>query len=141
MPEVTNLILGICIAYLWIAYEMVSFHHKSPAIHRPGYVYGRNYQKVLIGFAWPYVSWRNDEFGWFISMFISYAVILMLCYSFATEYLSPSNTTLIIGITRITPNLAVLFNAPIALLGTIVWLLIAKPLGSKIPTALIKKRN
>lgn len=136
MIELSDLIFGVLLAYWWNGFEMVEFHRNSNPIDRPGYVEGPYYKRMLVALGWPFVAKANSEFGWFFCCFLSYAVVLTVTHGLLSPHLSLTTLIAVVFLLKIVPIVGFVFNAPAAIISSIFWMLIAKPMGAKIPSAI-----
>ena len=136
MIEPSDLLFGVILAYWWNGFEMVEFHRNSDPIDRPEYVNEPFYKRMIIALGWPYVAKINLELGWFFCCFVSYAIVLTVTQSLLSPYLSSTVLILAIFMMRIIPIVGFVFNAPAAVIASVFWMLLAKPMGAKIPTAI-----
>jgi hypothetical protein len=131
-----SFIISLFLAYYWTGFEMVEFHSLSHPIDRPSYVNNPLYKKAISALLWPIVTRLNFEFGWFFSCFISYVVVITFFYSICVEF---TPAWIVIGgviIIRQIPMAGVIFNAPAALIASIVFMPLSKLFGWKVPAAM-----
>lgn len=139
--EIQNIALGLFLAYYWTGFEMVEFHTTSHPVDRPAYVDFPLYKKTVSAMLWPFVAKINFEFGWFFSCFVSYAVVITVVYSIASDYLPAWIFVAGVVILRQIPILGVIFNAPAALVASLVFLPLSKIFGWKVPEAIGRMRK
>ena len=136
-----SLIIGLFLAYYWTGFEMVEFHTISHPIDRPAYVDSPIYKKAISALLWPIVTRLNFEFGWFFSCFISYVVVITFFYSICIEFAPTWIVVAGVIIIRQIPIVGVIFNAPAALIASIVFMPLSKLFGWKAPDAIERMRK
>jgi len=131
-------LVSVLLSYFEIAIEMVAFHKNSHPIDRPAYVRGSIIKKIFSGMFWPLVTKMNQELGWFFSNFIGCFLVFTVFFVLTENYLSITISAVVFCIVRCTPFLNQILVFPLSLASTLVWLLVAQPLGAKIPNAVIR---
>lgn len=131
------MILGLFLSYYWTGVDMVSFDSQQHGVDRPGYVNAPLYQRFFSGAIWPIVAKLNQEFAWFFVCFLSGAIVFSFLHAFALPYFGSSGLIVIaIAVLRSIPGVSAVVNAPLALLAMILWFLLAKPFGAKVPSGI-----
>lgn len=141
MFEIQNIALSLFLAYYWTGFEMVEFHTISHPVDRPAYVDFPLHKKAVSAMLWPLVTKMNFEFGWFFACFIGYAVVITVIYSICAEYFATWVFVAGIIILRQVPVLGVIFNAPAALVASLVFMPLSKIFGWKMPEAIGRMRK
>lgn len=136
-----NLIIGLFLAYYWTGFEMVEFHTLSHPIDRPAYVDNPLYKKVISALLWPFITRMNFEFGWFFSCFISYTIVITFFYSIFISFIPTWLVVASVVILRQIPVVGVIFNAPAALIASLVFMPLSKIFGWRVPGAINRMRN
>ena len=90
---------------------------------------------------WPFVTRLNFEFGFFFSFFISYTVVITFLYSMSSEFLLLWQFVLAVTVLRLIPIVRVVFNAPAALIASIIYMFLSKVFGLKVPSAIDRMRS
>lgn len=136
-----EVIIAIFLAYYWTGFDMVHFHTQLDPVDQPEYVNGSTWKRVVSGALWPVVSYANREFAWFSTCFLSAAIVLGAAYVGLNHLLgSTFYAVLVLGTLRVTPVISALLSFPLALFSSLLWLLIAKPLGCKPPSGIETNR-
>ncbi|MFA6451813.1 MAG: hypothetical protein WCX65_20240 [bacterium] len=137
MPSTVDIIIGLFLSYYWTGFEMVSFHSQQHPVDRPGYVSDPIFRRILSGAIWPVVAKLNNELAWFFVCFFSGVVVFSFLHALAYPYFGSTGiVVLAIAILRSIPGVAVIVNAPLALLAMALWMILAKPFGAKIPSGM-----
>ena len=122
----SDLVIVLFLSYYLTGLNMVAFHTRSHPVDRPGYVRLGPVRRTIAGAMWPVVGRANRELGWFTVCFISGAIVIGVEYRLLSAFVAATFwRTTIVWIACVTP----VVNAPIALVSTLLWLLLAKPLG------------
>jgi len=131
----TNVLLGLCLAYYWTGLEMVLYHHASLPMDRPAYVRGPLALKFSFGALWPYVSMRNQEFGWFLSCFLSSALVVSLTISLLAGHIGYFWAVVLIGAVRTLPIPLVsqAYTAIASLISGVIFAVLRKMFGLEVP--------
>lgn len=133
MVSWSEVIIALFLAYYWTGFEMILFHTQLNPVDQPGYVSGSVWKRIGAGVVWPVASYANREFAWFSICFLSSAIVLGAAYIGLNHLIGSSLAILVLGALRVTPVVSALVSFPLALVGTLLWFLIAKPLGCKPP--------
>lgn len=132
-----EVIVALFLAYYWTGFDMVHFHTQLEPMDQPGYVSGTTWKMFVSGASWPIVSYANREFAWFLICFLSAAIVLGAAYVGLNHLLgSTFYAVLVLGALRVTPIISALLSFPIAMISSLLWIFIAKPLGCKDPTGI-----
>jgi hypothetical protein len=132
-----EVIIAVFLAYYWTGFDMVNFHTQLEPVDQPEYVSGSTWKRVVSGALWPVVSYANREFAWFSICFLSAAIVLGAAYVGLNRLLgSTFYAVSVLGALRVTPVISALLSFPLAMFSSLLWLLIAKPLGCKPPTGI-----
>jgi hypothetical protein len=84
-----------------------------------------------------YTKKVNVEFLWFFVCFLAYAVVFSFAHSISVPLFSSTPTTVfIIGVIRQVPTTGTLIALLLSILALLVWLVLGKPFGAKVPTGL-----
>ena len=142
MPSAIDIILGLFLSYYWTGFEMVTFHSQQHPVDRPGYVNAPLYRRFISGAIWPVVARLNQELSWFFVCFLSGAIIFSFLHALAYPYFGSTGLiVLAIGVLRSIPGVSAVINAPLALLAMILWFMLAKPFGAKVPSGIERMRR
>jgi hypothetical protein len=137
MLSTIDIIIGLFLSYYWTGFEMVVFHTLLHPVDRPGYVNAPIYKRFLCGAIWPVVAKLNNEFTWFFVCFLSGAIVFCFIYALAYPFFNSTGlVVLAIAVLRSIPGVSGIVNFPLALLATIMWSVLAKPLGAKMPSGI-----
>jgi len=135
----TDATLVVLIAYYWIGFGMVNFHSRLRPCDQPGYVSSSLSQKVLFGAIWPYVSYFNQELVWFSICFCcAIAVLGAAAYGLTLFTGSILISVLSLAVVRVIPIGDTVLSVPLNLLSTLLWYVIARPLGCSLPHGIQK---
>ena len=136
--EVSTVVQAVALAYYMTGLNMVLFHSQSSPIDQPAYVHAGVGRKMFAGALWPRVTRLNHEFGWFAVTFVAACIVTIGAFWIAGLFLSAGllRTMLVWGV-LITP-LGIL---PLALVSSVLWLVVSRPLGLKIPSAMSRLRK
>ena len=132
------LLISVLLSCYEIAIEMVAFHQNSHPIDRPAYVRGSIIKKFFSGMFWPLVTKMNQELGWFFSNFIGCFIVFTVFFVLTENYMPITLSAIVFCIARNIHLLNQILIIPLSLASTLVWLLVAQPLGAKIPKAMIR---
>ena len=137
MPAPVDIVLGLFLAYYWTGVEMVSFHSQLDPVDRPGYVDAPLYRRFFSGAIWPVVAKLNQELAWFFVCFLSGAIVFSFIHALAFPYIGSTGLIVVaIAVLRSIPGVSAIVNAPLALFAMVLWFLLAKPFGAKIPSGI-----
>jgi hypothetical protein len=137
MPSTIDIIIGLFLSYYWTGFEMVTFHTLQHPVDRPGYVNASIYKRFLSGAIWPVVAKLNYELTWFFVCFVSGAIVFSFIHALAYPYFESTGlVVLVIAVLRSIPGVSTIVNAPLAILAMIMWMVLAKPLGAKMPSGI-----
>jgi hypothetical protein len=123
----------VFVAYYFTGMTMVAFHSKVSPLHRPGYVRLGQVRRVLAGTMWPVVARANRELGWFVVTFVSALIVVAIEYWIFGKFVDSTFWRVaIVWLACLVP----VVNAPLALVGVVLWLIVAKPLGLRVPSGM-----
>ena len=142
MPSSIDIIIGLSLSYYWTGMQMVAFHSQQHPVDRPGYVDARLYKRFFSGAIWPVVAKLNQEFAWFFISFLSGAIVFSFVHALSYPYINSTGLIVFaIAILRSIPGVSAIVNAPLALLAMVLWLLLAKPFGARIPSSIERMQS
>ena len=141
MFELQNWIVGVSLGYYWTGFEMLKIDSSLHPMNRPAYTKNPLYKRVISIMLWPFVTRLNFEFGFFFSFFISYTVVITFLYSMSSEFLLLWQFVLAVTVLRLIPIVRVVFNAPAALIASIIYMFLSKVFGLKVPSAIDRMRS
>jgi hypothetical protein len=137
-----EVIIALSLAYYWAGFDMVNFHSQLEPADQPEYLRGSTLKKCVSGAAWPIVSHANRQLAWFLIGFLSAAIVLGAAYIGLNHLLgSMFFAVVVLGAARITPILSALISFPLAMVSSILWIFIAKPLGYEDPSGIEKMKR
>jgi hypothetical protein len=137
-----EVIIAVFLAYYWTGFDMVHFHLQLEAPNQPAYLSGSTWNKCISGATWPIVSYANQQLAWFFIGFLSAAIVLGAAYVGLHHLLgSPFFAVLALGAARVTPALSALISLPLAMVSSLLWIFIAKPLGYEDPVGIEKMKR
>ena len=127
-----NWIRALFLAYYLTGLNMVLYHSASAPMDRPGYVYLGFWRKLLAGAIWPYIARMNRELGWFLVTYIASVIVATAFFALAGIFLEHGFwRTLIVTVVCTTP----IGVMPLAIVSSLLWLLLRRPLGLEVPGA------
>lgn len=133
-----NWIRAVFLAYYLTGVNMVLYHSASAPLDRPGFVYLGFWRKVLSGAMWPYVSRLNRELGWFVVTYFASVITAAAFYAGVGLFLEHGFwRTLIVMALCTTPIGAM----PLAIVSTLLWLLLSRPLKLTVPAAMERTQS
>jgi hypothetical protein len=128
----------VFVAYYFTGMTMVAFHSKLSPLHQPGYVSLGKGRRILAGAMWPVVARANGELGWFVITFVSALTVVAIEYWILGRFVDSTFWRVaIVWLACIVP----IVNAPLALVAVILWLLVGKPLGLRVPSGMDSLTN
>mgnify|MGYP003658268952 CR=1 FL=1 len=131
------LILSIFVSYLWTGWEMVEFHLASDPIDRPGYVKWGIGARLVSMLTWPVVSKLNNELAWFLATFVGSAALVAVAFYYLLPLEIPVWAIVAaIPLLRMLPMIRIGLNAPIAFIATLVFFILFRPFGAKMPSGM-----
>lgn len=137
-----EVIVALFLAYYWTGFDMVHFHTQLEPMDQPGYVSGPTWKMFVSGASWPIVSYANREFAWFLICFLSASIVLGAAYIGLHHLLgSMVFALLVLGAARVTPVLSALISFPLAMVSSLLWIFIAKPLGYEDPAGIERMKR
>lgn len=137
MPDTSDIIIGVFLAYYWTGLDMVMFHSGQRPLHQPGYVHSGFFPKLLAGAFWPYTSKSNREFMWFFVCFLACAIVFTFTHRFIQPLVGSSGiVVLALGVTRVTPIVSNVVSIPLSIIAMFLWIFLAKPFGAKEPSGI-----
>lgn len=134
--DIAEISVSIFLGYYWTGLGMVLFHSSQNPVDQPGYVHLSFWRKVAAGAAWPFVARINQELGWFAVCFASSTATVAAAYLLLAGSLGSSLTLLAINALILIPGVNAIMVFPQALMATILWSIMAKPLGLKAPSGI-----
>ncbi len=139
MITLTDATIALFLAYYWTGFEMVLFHSQLEPVDQPGYISESPIKLVISGAVWPVVSYLNREFSWFSVCFLASALVLGAAYVGLNHIIGSTFWAIIVlGVARVTPILSTIIATLLALVSALLWLVVAKPFGAKMPTGIEK---
>lgn len=137
-----DIIFGIFLSYYWTGVEMVTVHSQSYPIDRPGYVSGPWIKRFFAGAVWPIAARMNRELGWFFVCFLSGAILFTILHAVLyPHFRSEGLVVLAVVVVRVVPIISAIVNGPLAILSMVLWFVLAKPFGAKVPTAIARMQR
>ena len=128
-----DVVVVLFLAYYLTGLNMVKFHRGLRPHDQPGYVELGIVRQIIAGVIWPLVGRENREFGWYAVCFVSAVIVIGLEYWLASKFVQSSFwRVMIVWTACVTP----VVNAPLALIAMVLWLMVAKPLGLRIPSGM-----
>lgn len=128
-------VMTLVLAYFFTGMNMVAFHSQLGALHQPGYVRLGLGRRILAGAMWPMVGRANRELGWFAVTFASAIIVVGLEYRLVSRFVDSVFWRLVlVSLACVLP----IVNAPLALVAMLLWLIVARPLGLRIPSGMDK---
>jgi len=136
LPSTNDIIFGLTLSYCWTGYGMVSFHSQQFPLYQPGYVSAPLYRRFICGAIWPVIAKLNKEFAWFFVSFLSEAIFFSFLHALAHPYIGSIGLTIAIALLRFIPGISFVFNAPFTWFAVILWHVLAKPFGARVPSSI-----
>ena len=137
-----EVIIALSLAYYWAGFDMVHFHSQLEPADQPEHLSGSTWKKCVSGAAWPIVSYANRELAWFSIGFLSASIVLGAAYIGLHHLLgSMVFALLVLGAARVTPVLSALISFPLAMVSSLLWIFIAKPLGYEDPAGIERMKR
>jgi hypothetical protein len=136
------IIVSAFVAYLWTGYEMVLYHSSCDPLDQPGYVRNGYVVRAACSLTWPVVAKLNQELAWLFATFTGTFVFLVAVFYF----LVPLNVPvwlIVAGIPalRILPIIGAALNFPIVVVSAVVFFVLFRPLGAKMPSGMQRLRR
>ncbi|MDZ4732674.1 MAG: hypothetical protein SGJ16_03680 [Nitrospirota bacterium] len=137
-----EVIIAAFLAYYWAGFDMVHFHTQLEPTDQPEYVRGSTWKMFVSGALWPIVSYANRELAWFSIGFLSAAIVLGAAYVGLNHLLgSMFYAVMVLGALRVTPVISALISFPLAMVSSLLWIFIAKPLGCEDPSGIERMKR
>ena len=137
MPSLVDVAIGLFLAYYWTGYDMVLFHSQLESVDRPSYVDGPKWKVVISGAGWPLIAYLNRELSWFGVCFLSSAIVFTAVHMLLLPYVgSTASVVVILAVLRNVPLLGRLLSVPFGAIASVLWILVAKPLGARVPAGI-----
>jgi hypothetical protein len=138
----TNIAVGLFLSFYWNGWEMVSFHRNLDPVDQPGYLEKSKFHVIFSAIFWPFVAWLNGELWWFFVCFISKAVVYTFLFWALVELMESTMLAVaLIAIARVVPLSSIVITFPAAVLASLIWMVIAKPMGARPPTGMINPES
>jgi hypothetical protein len=130
-------IVSAFVAYLWTGFEMVLYHASCDPIDQPAYVHRGYAARAACSLTWPVVAKLNQELAWLFATFTGSSAFLVAVFYF----LVPLNVPvwlIVAGIPalRMLPIIGAVLNFPIVIVSAVVFFVLFRPLGAKIPSGM-----
>ena len=133
MLSLADVAVVVFVAYYLNGMSMVAFHSKVSPLDRPGYVNLGQVRRILAGAMWPVVARANRELGWFVVTFVSAVIVVAIEYWILGLFVDSTFWRVaIVWLACVIP----VVNAPLALVAVVLWLIVAKPLGLRVPSGM-----
>ena len=133
MLSLADVAVVVFVAYYYNGMSMVAFHSHVSALHRPGYVRLWKVRRIVAGAMWPVVARANRELGWFVVTYVSALIVVAIEYWILGRFVESTFWRVaIVWLACVIP----VVNAPLALVAVVLWLIVAKPLGLRVPSGM-----